>query len=112
VVDNPNLLPQAEKHIEVKSSTAGYINSVNAEDIGVSAMLLGAGRKTKNDSIDFSAGITMVKKIGDWVDEGDTLCILHTNKSDFQEAERLSKNAFVIKNTKPEPIKYVHCVID
>jgi len=53
VVDNPNLLPQAEKHIEVKSSTAGYINSVNAEDIGVSAMLLGAGRKTKNDSIDF-----------------------------------------------------------
>jgi len=47
VVDNPNLLPQAEKHIEVKSSTAGYINSVNAEDIGVSAMLLGAGRKTK-----------------------------------------------------------------
>ncbi|GAE89346.1 pyrimidine-nucleoside phosphorylase [Acetivibrio straminisolvens JCM 21531] len=112
VVDNPNLLPQAKRHIEVKASTEGYINSINAEDIGVSAMLLGAGRKTKNDSIDFAAGITMVKKVGDWVDKGDTLCILHTNMPDCNNAEELSKNAFVIKGTKPEPVKYVHCIID
>ncbi|HHV30770.1 pyrimidine-nucleoside phosphorylase [Acetivibrio mesophilus] len=112
VVDNPNLLPQARKHIEIKSLTAGYVNSIDAEDIGVSAMLLGAGRKTRDDSIDFSAGITMIKKVGDWVDEGDTLCILHTNISDCRDAEELSQNAFVIKDNKPEPIKYVHCIID
>lgn len=112
VVDNPNLLPQAGTHIEIKSSTAGYVNSIDAEDIGVSAMLLGAGRKTRDDSIDFSSGITMIKKVGDWVDKGDTLCILHTNMSDCRDAEELSKNAFVIKDNKPEPIKYVHCIID
>jgi len=111
VVDNPNLLPQAEKHIEVKSSTAGYINSVNAEDIGVSAMLLGAGRKTKNDSIDFSAGITMVKKIGDWVDEGDT-CAYFTQQVRLSRGRKAFQKCFCHKNTKPEPIKYVHCVID
>ncbi|HOM02535.1 MAG TPA: pyrimidine-nucleoside phosphorylase [Acetivibrio sp.] len=112
VVDNPDLLPKAEKHIEIKSSVSGYVNSINAEDIGVSAMLLGAGRKTKNDSIDFSAGVTMVKKVGDWVDEGDTLCILHTNKTDINDAKELSKSAFVIKDKKPEPVKFIHCVID
>lgn len=111
VVDNFDLLPQAKKHIEVKSQEAGYVNSINAEDIGVSAMLLGAGRRTRDDSIDYSAGITMTKKVGDWVDEGDTLCILHTNMPDFRDAKELSKSAFVIMDKKPDPLKYVHCII-
>lgn len=112
ITENPDLLPQARKHIEVKASESGFINSIDAEIIGVSAMLLGAGRKTKEDKIDPSAGITILRKVGDEVKIGDTLCVLHTNLPEWDDAEKLSKGAFSIKNEKPAPIKYVHEVIE
>ena len=112
ITENPDLLPQARKHIEVKASESGFINSIDAESIGVSAMLLGAGRKTKEDKIDPSAGITILRKDGDEVKIGDTLCVLHTNLPEWDDAEKLSKGAFSIKNEKPAPIKYVHEVIE
>ncbi|HOQ37516.1 MAG TPA: pyrimidine-nucleoside phosphorylase [Acetivibrio sp.] len=112
ITENPDLLPQARKHIEVKASESGFINSIDAESIGVSAMLLGAGRKTKEDKIDPSAGITILRKVGDEVKIGDTLCVLHTNLPEWDDAEKLSKGAFSIKNEKPAPIKYVHEVIE
>jgi len=112
ITENPDLLPQARKHIEVKASESGFINSIDAESIGVSAMLLGAGRKTKEDKIDPSAGITILRKVGDEVKIGDTLCVLHTNLPEWDDAEKLSKGALSIKNEKPAPIKYVHEVIE
>ena len=68
----------------------GYVKSINALEIGLSSMTLGGGRETLDDVIDMSAGIMLVKKIGDQVKKGDVLCYLHTNKSDDvvkQEAE-------------------------
>ena len=111
IVDNPDKLPQAKYHIEIKSTTEGFVNTINAEEIGIAAMLLGAGRKTKEDVIDHAAGITIVKKIGDKVNFGDTLCVLHTNKTDTEEAETIAKKAFYISALKPKPIKYVYDVI-
>lgn len=64
VVDNPGLLPRAQNHLELKSDTAGYIQSIAAEPVGIAAMLLGAGRKTKNEPVDYAAGITLKKKLG------------------------------------------------
>lgn len=98
-------------NIEIKSKTKGYVNSIMAEDIGKAAMLLGAGRKTKEDSIDFSAGITMVKKVGDKVDTGDTLCILHTNNTDTLDAVKTAEGAYSISINKAEDKKYVYQVI-
>jgi pyrimidine-nucleoside phosphorylase len=111
IVDNPSLLPQAKYHVEVKASIAGYISAIDAEKIGISAMLLGAGRATKEDKIDFSAGITMVKKIGDMVDENDTICLLHTNLLDFADAASEAKGAFTISEVRPVPSKYIHSII-
>lgn len=111
IVDNPDMLPLAKNHIEVKALKSGYVNAINAENIGVSAMLLGAGRKTKEDKIDYSAGITMVKKVGDKVNEGDTLLILHTNLPNTNEAQSIAQNAFTIGDTRPEDFKYVYEVI-
>ncbi|MDD3888476.1 MAG: pyrimidine-nucleoside phosphorylase, partial [Syntrophomonadaceae bacterium] len=104
IVDNPDMLPQAEYHIEVKSPNEGYVQSINAENIGISAMLLGAGRKTKEDSIDFSAGITMLKKVGDQVNKDDTLCVLHTNLQEHDAAERVALKAFAINESKPQTV--------
>ncbi len=111
LIDNPDNLPQAKYHIEVKASKDGYVESINAEQIGVTAMLLGAGRKTKEDDIDFSAGVTMVKKVGDKVAVNDTICILHTNKESHNEAIEVALKAFKISKSKPKQIVYIYDVV-
>lgn len=111
VIDNPDKLPQAKKHIEVKSLKSGYVTAINAEAIGVSAMLLGAGRKTKDAPIDYSAGLTMIKKIGDKVNTGDTICVLHTDLEENEVAEGMVRNAYSFSNIEPKPINYIYEVI-
>ncbi|MGF7057035.1 pyrimidine-nucleoside phosphorylase [Brassicibacter mesophilus] len=111
VIDNPDMLPKARHHIKIKASQDGYIESINAEEIGITAMLLGAGRKTKEDNIDFSAGVTIVKKVGEKVKIDETVCILHTNIESYDEAKEVAKNAFKIGEAKPELIQYVYDVI-
>lgn len=111
VVDHPEKLPQAKYHIEIKASKSGYIHSMQAESIGIAAMLLGAGRKTKEDKIDFAAGITLTKKVGELVNVGDTICVLHTNLNDWSEAEKEALNSYMISENKPEPIKYIYEVV-
>lgn len=111
IVDHPEKLPQAKYHIEVKASKSGYIHSMQAESIGIAAMLLGAGRKTKEDKIDFAAGVTLTKKVGEIVNAGDTICVLHTNLNDWIEAEKEVLNSYMISENKPEPIKYIYKVI-
>lgn len=111
IVDHPEKLPKAKYNIEVKASKSGYVYSMEAENVGIAAMLLGAGRKTKEDNIDFGAGITLVKKVGEKVEEGDTICILHTNLEDYSDSEKVIKEAYKIEKNKPEPIKYVYEVV-
>ncbi len=111
VVDNTDLLPTASKHIEVKSIKSGYVGSFDTESIGITAMLLGAGRMTKDDLIDYSAGITLKKKIGDKVEIGETICIMHTNKEEFQDAYERVRNAFNIEEDKPKIEKYIYDII-
>jgi pyrimidine-nucleoside phosphorylase/thymidine phosphorylase len=111
IVDDTKKLPEAIYHIEVKSARVGYVTSIDAEGIGVSAMLLGAGRKTKEDKIDFSAGISMKKKVGDKVSAGDTLCVLHTNLENTTEAEQTALEAYSIGDTRVKPGKYIHSII-
>jgi pyrimidine-nucleoside phosphorylase/thymidine phosphorylase len=112
IVDNFDLLPTAKFNIEIKADKTGFISSVKADDIGIVAMQLGAGRKTKADKIDFAAGVTIVKKTGDKVEKNDTICILHTNIEDTQSTKILAKAAFDISENKPEKIKYVYDTIE
>ncbi len=111
VVDNPELLPQAKNHIEVKSIKSGYVTSFDTEDIGITAMLLGAGRMTKEDKIDYAAGITLKKKIGDPVEVDDVLCILHTNNENWDDAYEKVIGAFHIGKDKPEKEKYIYEIV-
>ena len=82
LAENPMLLPESSIKHEVRATKAGYISKMNAEEIGVSSVILGAGRETKDSIIDHSAGIVLVKKLGDKVEIGDTLAVLHTNNKD------------------------------
>ncbi|MGI5998498.1 MAG: pyrimidine-nucleoside phosphorylase [Lutispora sp.] len=111
IIDNPDLLPQAKNHIEIKSEEEGYVYSINAENIGVAAMLLGAGRRKKNDPIDHAAGITLIKKVGQKVAKGETICILHTNMSKWDEAYKVAKSSFEIGEAKKTSSPYIHKII-
>lgn len=111
VIDDTGRLPKPQFNISVKADFDGFVSAIDAENIGVAAMLLGAGRKTKTDNIDFSAGVTISKKVGDPVNKGDVLCILHTSLKDNSEAEAIAKEAFSGSNIRPEPIKYIKDVI-
>ena len=73
---------KAPYQCEVIAKTDGFITNMNSETIGVTSMILGAGRETKENDIDFSAGLVIHKKYGDEVKSGDSLVTLYTSKKD------------------------------
>ena len=100
---------QAPYKQEVLAERDGFITKMNAEEIGETSVILGAGRETKDSDIDFSAGLVLHKKFGDAVKKGDSLVTLYTSKeASLQDAERLYRKAVVIGDTQPvkEPLVY------
>ena len=81
--------------IEIKSNKEGFLHSISAIDIGTLALQLGAGRNKKEDNIDYDAGIILKKQCGDFVENGETLCVLYTNKDKFIEMK--SDNFAIVK---------------
>jgi pyrimidine-nucleoside phosphorylase len=79
VVDEPSLLPQAKFVSEVVAKEDGYVAKIEAEDIGTAAMILGAGRATKESEIDLAVGLVLRKKVGDFVKAGESLVTVHAN---------------------------------
>ncbi|TXK83503.1 pyrimidine-nucleoside phosphorylase [Paenibacillus sp. N3.4] len=111
VVDHPELLPTALYQFEVLAIKDGFINQIDAEQIGVAAMLLGAGRAKKEDKIDYAVGLTLNKKIGDAVQIGESICTIHANRQQISEVETMIQAAYVIKNTEPAPVQLIYDVI-
>lgn len=88
---------------EVKVEKDGYIAAVNTEQYGLASLLLGAGRNTKEDKIDLSAGYLLKKKTGDAIKAGDTLAVLYASREElFDAAERTLLNATTITAEAPE----------
>jgi len=111
-IDNPEKLPRAKYSYEIKSSQQGFIRKMDAESIGISALILGAGRENKEDSIDFGAGIVLCKKTGDAVKKGESLCTLYSNNKDsFLSAEQRFISAIEISDVKPEKNKLIYKII-
>lgn len=97
MLDDTSLLPKARYVVEMRSVQTGYIQDLNALEMGTLAMRLGAGRATKADSIDHSVGIVLNAKKSDRVNIGDILALVYTNKEltpewieDFHAAYKFS----------------------
>ena len=102
VIDDPDLLPSAKFTVEYKASSKGYISEIISDRLGVASMLLGAGRATKEDSVDPAAGITLLKKPGEMVEAGEPIMILHANsQSLFKESVNELEKAVKISSEKP-----------
>jgi len=95
VVDHPEKLPQAKFKIEVPAKEAGVVSEIVADEIGTAAMILGAGRATKESEIDLAVGLMLNKKIGDKVEVGDSLVTIHSNKENVEDVMNL-----IYKNIK------------
>lgn len=100
---------KADYTYDVISETDGYIVSSDAEKIGISAVILGAGREKKEDTIDMSAGLILNKKTGDKVTKGDTIATLYScNKNSFEGAKKQFLDALEFSENEPikEPLIY------
>lgn len=79
MIDDPSLLPTASRIIPVPSPSSGYVKRINATNIGLSAMYLGAGRESKESKLDLAVGLKVGTFVGDRVEEGQPLAWLHVN---------------------------------
>lgn len=102
VIDDYSLFGYANKVIEIRSESKGYIEKIKTLDVGNAAMLLGAGRQTKDDKIDPVVGIKIKVKVGSKVNKGDLLAVVYSNGKNELEAINKLKESFVINENYVE----------
>ena len=110
-IDDPSKFEQSAHRIDITSDVNGYVESLNALSLGEIAMKLGAGRATKDDTIDYTAGIVLKKKIGDEVHQGDVLAVMHTNLNETNELIKALKDSFTVSSSKVRAPKIIHATV-
>ena len=118
VIEDYNLFPKAKIIKDVMSMESGYVQKIETDKIGISACILGAGRLKADSPIDYSAGLILRKKIGDYVEKGEPLITIHTNlplpflnKEGRSEAESIITNSYIIGINQPIKPPMIHKVI-
>ncbi len=102
IVDDYRRLPQAQHRLEIKSAQAGYIASMQCEQIGTACVILGGGREKKEDAVDPAVGIVLHKKVGAGVGAGDSIATIHYNSdAKAQRARQLIEQSIEIAATPP-----------
>ena len=102
VIDSPQKLPQATQTLKITSTDAGYVNSMQCEQIGTAAVVLGGGRERKEDSIDPAVGIVLHKKVGDQVETGEPLATIYFNtQARAERARQLIVQSYEIIDEPP-----------
>ncbi len=112
-IDDTNKFAKAQYVYAVKSEKAGYITRVDTEAYGLASLALGAGRNTAEDTIDYSAGVILQKKTGDYVEKGETLATLYSNdEKKFETAERILLAATSFGPTMPEKTPLIYDIVE
>ena len=112
-IENKELFEIANIKHEVLAKEEGYIFELNAEEVGIASLLVGAGRETKDDAIDYGAGIILNKKMGDYVKVGDVLANIYTNDANkIKASEDMLISAYTFKDVKPEKTEIVYKIIE
>lgn len=104
VIDHPEKLPQAAFTYDLRAKESGYVSEIIADEVGTAAMLLGAGRATKESDIDLAVGLVLRKKIGDYVNQGDSLVTIYSNTEEISAVEdKLYENIIISKEEVNKP---------
>ena len=110
IVDSPEKLPSAKYQVEFKAKKDGFITEIIANEIGVTSMMLGAGRQTKEDVIDLGVGIVLNKKVGEHVEKGENILTIHTNTKKIDDILNKLDNSITIES-KGEAPTLIHKII-
>ncbi|MGC6768790.1 pyrimidine-nucleoside phosphorylase [Enterococcus sp. LJL51] len=110
IIDNPERLLTAKYEVELPAKSSGIVQRIVANEIGVAAMLLGAGRATKEDELDYAVGIKLHKKVGMPVNEGESLLTIYANTEDIEEVKDLIYKNIEIGQSGEEPV-LIHDII-
>ena len=113
VIEDPSRYPSAKMIEPVNATKSGYITEMDAFAMGMVSLELGAGRRAKEDDVDPAAGFVLHKKVGDYVDENETLAALHTNNaSALSECKDDMLKAITLSEHKPEQHKQITHKVD
>lgn len=108
-IDNTNRFAKAEYSLEVAAPEDGFVSHMNTEGCGTASALLKAGRSKKDDTIDYSAGITLHKKYGDKVSRGDVLAVVYASEEELLEpAAAKLLHAYEFLKDCPEPKRLIY----
>nr|WP_302937151.1 pyrimidine-nucleoside phosphorylase [Megamonas funiformis] len=110
IVDDLTKLPQAKYKIELPAKQSSYISRMVADEIGVASMILGAGRATKEDVIDLAVGLVLHKKVGDKVEEGESILTIYSNRENVEDVKQKLYDNIFIADTATAPT-LIHTVI-
>jgi pyrimidine-nucleoside phosphorylase len=111
-IEDPLLLPQAKVVHLVTSPQQGYISRLDALEVALTAMKLGAGREKKGDPVDLAVGMVLHKKIGDHVGRGEGLCTIHAQAlEDLTWAEQRLLAAYAWNDEPVEPPPPTRCIL-
>ena len=97
-----DMLPVSREY-EYKAEKSGFINEMDAQALGSAALALGAGREKKGESIDYGAGIYLIKTLRERVEKGEPIARVYTQKSDWSQAGLQLGRAFGIGEERPAP---------
>jgi len=108
VIEDPESYQWEGHSISLKSRSSGFVHKVDALEIGLAAMTLGAGRRKIDDEVDYGAGILLRKKIGDPVEKGEVLAQAFSPRKDLlQESRKRITSAFQIKAERSEKVDLI-----
>ncbi len=111
-VYRPELLPRADIVKTVPAPVSGYVSHIACDEVGICSLLLGGGRETKESRVDLSVGLVLNKKVGDYVEAGEPLALIHANREErAAEAERRFLAAVAIGGTAPEKRSLIKAVM-
>ena len=110
-IDHPELFEQAHVIEEIRSEQEGFVEHINAQEIGICSLILGGGRETKDSQIDPTVGLVFSKKVADPVKKGDLLATIYGNEEEKvrQAVKHFKENFHIAKDQleKPQMIKQV-----
>ncbi len=108
VIDDLTKLPTARYQVDVPAKEAGYVSQIIADEIGTAAMILGAGRATKESEIDLAVGLVLHKKIGDEVKVGESIVTIHSNTEDVESVKEKIYHAYEMSASQVAPATLIH----
>ena len=111
VIEDPSKLVAAKYEIPVLAKEDGFVAEIEADSIGTAAMILGAGRATKESIVDLAVGLMLHKKIGDEVKKGDTIVTIHSNRENVEDVMERIYASYRISPTKVDNPVLVHAEI-